>query len=127
MHIVIHFSWWNITYINFEKVCKRTHLDIASVNSAVCLQVKDNLIISAGISAGGVGPVPMFLAKTSAFLTGKTVNDETVKEACAVAQSEVTPISDVRGSVAYKRLLLEQLIKSHFIKLFPQRIQLTKS
>jgi len=115
------------TYVNFEKVCKRTHLDIASVNSAILLKVENNIITDAGLAAGGVGPIPLFLPKTSEFLKGKPVNDATVAEACTIAQTEVSPISDVRGTVAYKRLLVEQLIKAHFVKLFPQLIQLSKS
>lgn len=115
------------TYVNFEKVCKRTHLDIASVNSAISVKVTNNMIIEAGIAAGGVGPIPLFLQKTSEFLRGKPLNDDTVSEACGIAQTEISPISDVRGSVAYKRLLMEQLIKAHFIRLFPEFIQLDKS
>ena len=40
---------------SFEKVCKRTHLDIASVNSALYLSRKGNIIVKAGLSAGGAG------------------------------------------------------------------------
>jgi len=47
-----------------------------------------------------------------------------VREAVAIAQSEISPISDVRGSTGYKRLLLQQLIYTHFITLFPERITL---
>jgi xanthine dehydrogenase small subunit len=35
-----------------------------------------------------------------------------------MARSEVTPISDVRGSADYKRLLLGQLVLAHFHVLF---------
>jgi len=31
---------------------------------------------------------------------------------------EITPISDARGSIAYKRLLLRQLIIAHILKFF---------
>ena len=55
------------SYFNFEKVSKRTHLDIASVNSAISITMNGDVIANAGISAGGVGPVPMYLQKTSAF------------------------------------------------------------
>lgn len=106
-------------YFNFEKVSKRTHLDIASVNSAIHLRLEDHRIAEAGISAGGVGPVPLFLERTSAFLIGKKVSASLVLEAAAIAQTEIAPISDARGSDTYKRLLLSQLIKAHFIKLFP--------
>ena len=105
---------------NFEKVCKRTNLDIASVNSAICLRMQDEQTIAvASLSAGGVGPVPMYLAKSSAFLLGKRVTASLIHELTDIVQSEISPISDARGTEAYKRLLLSQLIKAHFIKLFP--------
>lgn len=103
---------------NFEKVCKRTHLDIASVNAAICISTENGIVKSAGLSAGGVGPVPAFLSKASAFLTGKKINTTVIEELIAVAQSEISPISDVRGTIAYKRLLLSQLIRAHFAELF---------
>jgi xanthine dehydrogenase small subunit len=107
------------TFFNFEKVSKRTHLDIASVNSAASITVIDGYIRDAGLSAGGVGPVPTFLHKTSSFLKNKEVSEELVGRAIEVANTEIAPISDARGSAAYKRLLLGQLIRAHFITLFP--------
>lgn len=107
------------TSFHFEKVSKRTHLDIASVNTAICITMQGNLIRNIRISAGGVGPVPMLLTDTAAFLEGKAPSGAVIKVACAIAQTEITPISDARGTAVYKRLLLEQLIKAHFITLFP--------
>lgn len=107
------------TLFHFEKVSKRTHLDIASVNSAICLRMEKNIISSAGISAGGVSPVPLFLTKTSAFLVHKTPTPVLILEANQLAQSEIAPISDTRGSSDYKRLLLRQLLFAHFHTLFP--------
>ena len=104
---------------NFEKVSKRANLDIASVNSAICITMKKDIIESASISAGGVGPVPMYLEKTSAFLAGKILSEELIEEAIQIAQTEISPISDARGTKEYKTLLLGQLIKAHFITLFP--------
>jgi xanthine dehydrogenase small subunit len=58
------------------------------------------------------------LKETSAFLMGKEVNAETVRVAGEIMQAEVSPISDVRGTETYKRLLLTQLFKAHFVELF---------
>jgi xanthine dehydrogenase small subunit len=107
------------SFFHFEKVSKRTHLDIASVNSAMGITMNGDVIANAGISAGGVGPVPMYLQKTSEFLKGKTISEETILQAIETAQTEISPISDARGAKEYKRLLLGQLIKAHFITLFP--------
>lgn len=104
---------------NFEKVCKRTYLDIASVNTAIYLKMNGDIIETAGISAGGVGPVPLWLKKSGEFLKGNAVSEALVLELTAKVQEEISPISDARGTDAYKRLLLSQLIKAHFIKLFP--------
>lgn len=106
--------------LNFEKVSKRTHLDIASANSALIIKMNGNIISDAGLSAGGVGPIPMFLSKTSSFLINQKITEDLILEAIKNAQSEISPISDARGSEEYKRLLLSQLIKVHFINFFPK-------
>lgn len=106
------------SHFNFEKVSKRTHLDIASVNTAMWLVMRDGLIAQAGVSAGGVGPVPMQLESTTSFLLGREPDQRTAIEASNMAESEVTPISDVRGSAEYKKLLLSQLVLAHFNALF---------
>jgi xanthine dehydrogenase small subunit len=105
---------------NFEKVSKRTHLDIASVNSAINITMNGTEIIKAGISAGGVGPVPLYLQKTSDFLKEKKVTEETINSAIEIMKTEISPISDARGTKEYKTLLLGQLIKAHFMELFPE-------
>jgi xanthine dehydrogenase small subunit len=107
------------TSFHFEKVSKRNNLDIASVNTAISITMQGNLIKEARISAGGVGPVPTLLTDVAAFLAGKAPGTAVIKDACAIAQLEITPISDARGTAVYKRVLLEQLIKAHFITLFP--------
>ncbi|MBT3749706.1 MAG: 2Fe-2S iron-sulfur cluster binding domain-containing protein [Bacteroidetes bacterium] len=109
---------------NFEKVSKREHLDIASVNSAILLHLQDNLIKDVRLSAGGVGPIPMFLEKTSSFLQGRRPDVESLSEANSILQDEISPIDDIRGSEEYKRLLLRQLFIAHFIELCPDQIRM---
>lgn len=105
------------TQFNFEKVSKRTHLDIASVNSACHISfAEDGSIDKIHLAAGGVAPVPKYLAKTGAYLTGKIPTDEHLHAALEIMQAEVAPISDARGTAAYKRLLLRQLFIAHMLK-----------
>ncbi len=103
---------------NFEKVSKRTFLDIASVNSAAALRIENGSIAEAGLSAGGVAPVPLALVKTESLLLGRKPDAETAWAAARCAADEATPIDDVRGSADYKRLLLRQLVLAHFQVLF---------
>ncbi|MCL4138165.1 UNVERIFIED_CONTAM: hypothetical protein GTU68_043984 [Idotea baltica] len=106
-------------YFNFEKISKRTYLDIASVNSAMRIRTDLNTIQDIHISAGGVGPTPKYLNNTRKFLIGKPLRSDTVLSASRYIQEEISPISDARGTDAYKRLALRQLIFGHFISLFP--------
>lgn len=108
------------TLFNFEKVSKRTYLDIASVNSAISITLENGIVTAASIAAGGVAPIPLFAEKASAFLVGKSISADVVQQLLDIIQTEIAPISDARGTEAYKRLLLSQLVKGHFIKLFPQ-------
>lgn len=115
-------------FFNFEKVSKRTHLDIASVNSACLLKLnKDQTIKSIHLSAGGVGPTPKHLSKTCKYLKGKTLDSETFTQALQTINQEISPISDARGSADYKRLLLKQLVIAHFLKFFGPQTFITEN
>ena len=121
----IEHIWFQIptqkSFFNFEKVSKRTWLDIASVNTAIKIECENDIILSANISAGGVGPIPTLLVKTNAFLKGKIISANLVNEAISISQTEISPISDARGTAEYKRFLLGQLIKAHFLTGFPNQ------
>ena len=112
------------TSFNFEKVSKRTHLDIASVNTALSIKVNNNGVVKAHISIGGVAAIPKYLSKTCESLTGNKLSAELITTAQKVMQTEIAPISDIRGTAEYKRLLARQLFYAHFIKLFPQLFKL---
>ncbi len=105
-------------FFNFEKVCKRKYLDIATVNTAISLTVQNGVITDAHLAAGGVAPVPLYLKETSMFLRNRSLDRDLIGRACILIDAEVHPISDVRGSKEYKRLLLKQLFKAHFVELF---------
>jgi xanthine dehydrogenase small subunit len=111
------------TFFNYEKVSKRIHLDIASVNTAVLLKADNGIITQANVSAGGVAPIPLYLSEMRKSLLGKKVNAATISESIDVALSEISPITDVRGSAEYKKLLLRQLLLAHFLKFSPEIIQ----
>jgi xanthine dehydrogenase small subunit len=112
------------SYFNFEKVSQRTYLDIASVNSSIFLKIEKNKISNIRLSAGGVAPFPLYLKNFSGFLIDKEISSSNIREAVSIALSEISPISDIRGSAEYKSLLLRQLIYAHFITLFPEKISI---
>lgn len=112
------------TRVNFEKLSKRTALDIASVCSGFrCRADADGVIEEIGVSMGGVAPIPHFLEETCDFLRGRAISADTIREATVTAMDEASPISDVRGSADYKRLLVRQFLIAHFTECYPQRVQ----
>jgi xanthine dehydrogenase small subunit len=80
--------------------------------------MQDDRIMRACLSAGGVAAIPKQLQRTAEFLSGRFPDAETALAAADIARSEVSPISDVRGSAEYKQLLLGQLVIAHFNVLF---------
>ena len=60
------------------------------------------------------------ISELEAISSLSIISEELVFKLIEIAQQEISPISDARGSEAYKRLALEQLIKAHFLKLFPE-------
>ncbi|GMT44177.1 MAG: xanthine dehydrogenase small subunit [bacterium] len=121
MILYISFRLPQQVFFNFEKVSKRQYLDIASVNSAIFLQLDGDIIQEVHLSAGGVFAWPFYAEKTVAFLKGKMLTPELIKNAVEILTSEVAPISDIRGSKEYKSLLLRQLFFVHFAEMFPKQ------
>jgi xanthine dehydrogenase small subunit len=95
---------------------------VQTSGTAVELSASGPVIRKLRISAGGVGPVPMLLAKPAKILEGKVLTTSLVQAAADGALAEINPISDVRGSAEYRREALRRLILAHFIKLFPHII-----
>ncbi len=109
--------------VGWEKISKRPHLDIATVNSAVVFELEGKRRIkSARLAIGGVAEIPLLLEKTGQFLMDKELDVDVMFEALAWAQKEIAPISDIRGSADYKRLLVRQQLLAHFIKGFQEHI-----
>lgn len=120
--ICIPHSQSQLRKFSFEKVSKREFLDIATVNTALSSVVHEGVFSEVILSAGGVGPTPMLLIKTAESLRGEKVAPAALLAAAAVLDTEIAPISDVRGSADYKRLLLRQLFFAHFLTLYPDQI-----
>jgi xanthine dehydrogenase small subunit len=101
-------------HLKLYKISRRKHLDISSFTAAIRLQMQGETIEKASLAFGGVGPVVLRLSKTEAFLTGKTLTLPVFEDAAQIACSEITPISDVRGSQDYRMQLAENILLKFF-------------
>ena len=110
----------NNTHFSFEKISKRVHLDMATVNSAMRLVLDGDTIKKVSITIGGLGPTIRLLDKTCTHLVGKKINNETFKAANQIAQGEITP----RSRAEYKRALVRQQLFIHLMNFSPKTISL---
>ena len=107
---------------SFEKSSKRKAVDISTVNSALSIQVKDKMIQSVNIAYGGIAPTPVQLETVEQYLTGKLLTEENILQAASFASAHVKPITDMRGSESYRKILVKNHLIKHFHKLFPEII-----
>ncbi|MEW5937288.1 MAG: xanthine dehydrogenase family protein subunit M [Candidatus Thermoplasmatota archaeon] len=85
-------------------------LAVAGVAAALMLGT-DGVIEDASIVLGAVAPVPAVARKTCAHLIGKTASKALFAEAAKIAREEAKPITDIRGTIEYRRELVEVLTK----------------
>jgi aerobic carbon-monoxide dehydrogenase medium subunit len=77
--------------------------DIAMVNAAVSLVVRDGIIAQARVALGAVAPTPLRARAAEAALEGQPPIEEVFQRAADLAVEAARPISDQRASADYRR------------------------
>jgi carbon-monoxide dehydrogenase medium subunit len=96
-------------YIRF---IPRNEMDIAVVGAGVSVVLDNGTIKSARVSLASVAPTPLFVKGTADALVGHAADDEAaVSEAGRVAKEAARPISDMRGTIEYRRHLCDVLTR----------------
>lgn len=95
----------------FLKLGLRRAQAISIVNVAVILERDANIIQKARIALGGVAPTIVRMADAEAYLADKVLTDEIMAEAGRLTAQSIRPISDVRGSAAYRLYMTEILTR----------------
>ncbi len=86
----------------FIKLALRRAQAISVVNCAVILELHRDAIVKAHITYGSVAPTIVRAPDVEKHLIGKSLTDEVIHKAGALAMSAARPIDDVRGSAAYR-------------------------
>lgn len=95
----------------FLKAGRRKAMEI----SLVCVGMKVDLdaagtVATARVSLGSVGPTTLRAKACEAALIGRKLDEEAAGAAAERASMECAPLSDVRGSEQYRRMLVEALV-----------------
>ena len=107
----ISFSLPKKSHFKLFKNSLRKDLDISTVNMAFWAKVENRTIENIRIGAGGIAGIPLRLYKVEKFLKGKKISLETVEKACELAQTEFNPLSDVRATSSYRRVVVSNFIR----------------
>jgi xanthine dehydrogenase small subunit len=98
------------------KISKRFDDDISAVCLCVNLSVSNGLISFASIGVGGVAATPAKAYQTEDSLRGEPFRMGTFNKACKIIADEFQPLSDMRGSAAYRKHILGSLLKRFAIE-----------
>ena len=91
-------------YIRF---IPRNEMDIAvvGVGVSVVLAADNQTIRSARVSLASVAPTPLFVKEAGEALANKSATPENIEIASQLAKDAATPITDMRGTIEYRKHL----------------------
>jgi carbon-monoxide dehydrogenase medium subunit len=93
----------------YEKLGPRSDFGISKVSVCVSAEISGGIVKQAVISCASVAPVPLLARKAADFLYGRRLDEGTINEAAALAQSEASPISDTRSEAGYRKAMVRVL------------------
>ena len=100
----------------------RTEMDIAVAGAGVAIAFEDNKCVEARIAIGAVAPTARLVERAGEALVGHEISDETIENAVAACREAASPISDKRGTAAYRKKVVGVLIK-RAIKIAESRVR----
>ena len=96
----------------YLKVGRRGAMEIAIVGLAVRLAFDAaGAVVNARIAVGSVGPAAIRVPAAEAVLQGGALDCEALDAGAAAVLEIISPIDDVRGSAAYRRRVIPQLLR----------------
>jgi CO/xanthine dehydrogenase FAD-binding subunit len=93
----------------FSKFGTRPAMDISIVSVGIAGIRDSGVLRKTRVAFGAVAPTPLRGSRTEAAIEGSPLDDDTIGKARSVAQKEISPISDVRGSAWYRTELVGTL------------------
>ncbi|KQM75865.1 FAD-binding molybdopterin dehydrogenase [Sphingomonas sp. Leaf22] len=89
--------------VHIAKLSRRFDSDISAVCGAFHLTLRDGIIAEALVAFGGMAATPRRAPACEATLTGAPFADATIARAVAALREDFAPLTDVRGSAAYRQ------------------------
>jgi carbon-monoxide dehydrogenase medium subunit len=94
----------------FIKLALRRAQAISVVNTAVVLGFEGGRVTRTVITLGSVAPTIVRAPAAETDLMGKTLDDDTIREAARLAVGAATPIGDIRSTAEYRSAMIGVLV-----------------
>jgi xanthine dehydrogenase small subunit len=98
------------------KISKRFEQDISAVCGAFALKLEGGRVQEARVAYGGMAAVPLRVAAAEAALAGKPLGEAAIEAAAAAVEAGLSPITDMRASAAYRRLVAGNLLRRFWLE-----------
>ena len=108
IHVPAPAKGFGARYLRF---IPRNEMDIAVAGVGASVQLSNGTIKSARIALSSVAPTPLFVEAAGAALAGKPPTDENIQAAANAARDAATPITDMRGTIEFRKHLCEVLTR----------------
>ena len=106
------------------KISKRIDDDISSLFVAYLMKLKNNIIKDINIAYGGMDSIPNFAFKTQKYLIGKEFNLKNIDKSKQMIEKDFTPLTDVRASSTYRKLVSKNLMDRLFLEINNNKIRI---
>jgi xanthine dehydrogenase small subunit len=102
--------------LRIYKASQRKDLDISAVSAAFLIKFDGDTILSFAAAFGGVAATPIRVKPLEEYLTTKPISGVEVEAAVKILHQSIHPLSDVRGSSEYRKLLATNLLRKFFLE-----------
>jgi len=89
----------------------RNEMDIAVAGAGVSVTLDNGAFRSARIALSSVAPTPLYIREAGEWLAGKPANAGSIQAAAEMAKAAAKPITDMRGTAAYRKHLCAVLTR----------------
>ena len=89
----------------------RVRQDIAIANAAALLVLEKDVCRKCRLAVGAVAPVPLRLRQVERAVEGRAVSPDLLERVPGLVEQEVRPITDVRSTEDYRRIVSGVLVK----------------
>ena len=96
---------------HYLRFIPRNEMDIAVAGVGVSVVLNNGNVESARVALAAVAPIPLFVKEAGDALAGQPANAESVQRAAEAAKAAAKPITDMRGTVEYRKHLCEVLTR----------------